>query len=171
MHSISKCAVVALMAMSSVCASAKLTNDQIFSRPVNSEVYGQQQWVLKNGSELRETAEAVGQALAGLKPSYVSGLIYLEQQTEVNDDMIADWNTIRSKVLATVSNAKFDVEISMNPNPSGGKEPFTNASAVVAKLKELNTQLSPDGFWFDFYSDAQKSHPDWIQAAIKYAHS
>ncbi len=152
-----------------------LTTLQIFSRAVLSRGYEQNQYVLRQPSRTgpdRETPAEVGEALAGLKPTYVSGSIYLENGTTVNPAMIAYWQTIRTAVLAKSPNAKFDVEISLNPNPPAPKKPFASAAALVAMMTKVDTQLHPDAWWFDFYAPgALNAHPDWISAAVAYAHS
>ena len=127
-----------------------LTTLQIFSRAVLSRGYEQNQYVLRQPSRTgpdRETPAEVGEALAGLKPTYVSGSIYLENGTTVNPAMIAYWQTIRTAVLAKSPNAKFDVEISLNPNPPAPKKPFASAAALVAMMTKVDTQLHPDAWW------------------------
>lgn len=152
---------------------ATLTTAQIFSRPVLSRGYEQNSWVMKtsDGTGERETAASVGAALAGLKPTYVSGLIYLQNITTVTQSMIDDWNTIRTAVLAQNPNARFDVEISLNPAPPAPNEPFASPDALVAKMTTVDSELHPDAWWFDFYSDEENAAPDVIAAAVSYAHS
>jgi hypothetical protein len=154
-------------------AQTPLTPAQIFSRPVLSRGYEQNNWVLTNsgGTGDRETAAAVGAALAALKPTYVSGLIYLENITTVSQTMIDDWSTIRAAVLAQNPNAKFDVEISLNPAPPAPNEPFASPAALVAKMTTVDSELHPDAWWFDFYSNEEDAAPDVIAAAVSYAHS
>ena len=163
----------ALTACVFIGRAAAVSNQEVFARPLITRAYEQTQWTLQNanGSGLREESQSVGEALAGLQPSYISGLIYLEQQTELTDQMIDDWNTIRSIVHSTVSGARLDVEISLNPDPPSPKTPFASADAVRAKMESIHATLNNGGWWFDFYSQAQQAHPDWIAAAVEYAHS
>ena len=104
----------------------------IFRRPVISRAYEGTSWTTAN-----ETADSYAAALAGVKPSYVSGLIYVNNGQSVTAQMISDYNTIRSAVLALNPNAKFDVEVSLNPNPPSPNTPYANAAAVVAKMTTL----------------------------------
>jgi hypothetical protein len=152
---------------------AGLSLADIFKRALISRAYEQHIWVLRDpdGGADREDAAAVAAALAGLRPSYISGLVYLENGTTVTQRMIDDYGVIRAAARAANANAKLDVEISLNPSPPSPKEPFADASALVAQMTVIDCQLHPDAWMFDFYSDAQKVHPDWVAAAIAYAHA
>jgi len=145
----------------------------VFKRALISRAYEQQQWVLRDpvSGTSREKIAAVATALAGLRPSYVSGLIYLQNGTVVTQNMIDDYAAIRTAVRAANANAKLDVEISLNPKPPTPKLPFASAAALVAEMTAVDCQLHPDAWMFDFYSDAQKVNPGWIVAAIAYAHA
>ena len=149
-----------------------LSNAEIFQLPVLSRAYEQNDWVLRqlNSSEVRETASNVGAVIAEIKPSYVSGLVYVQCETNVTDNMVEDWNTIRSAVRACNPDARFDIEISLNPEPPT-KLPFSSADSLRNKMAYLDGLFQPDGWWFDFYSTAQVQRPEWITAAVEYAHS
>lgn len=144
----------------------------IFSRTLISRAYEGDTWVMHDpaGGSDRETPSSYAAAAAGMNPSYVSGLIYLHYGQSVTQQMANDYATIRNAVLAVNPAAKFDVEISLNPNPPDG-DPFPNAAAVTAMMTTLDCQLHPDIWFFDFYSTAYKSQPAWVTAAINYAHS
>ena len=138
----------------------------IFTRSVISRAYEGTSWTTAD-----ETVGSYAAALAGVKPSYVSGLIYVNNSQSVTAQMISDYYTIRSAVLAANPNAKFDVEVSLNPNPPSPNTPYANAAAVVSKMTTLDAQLHPDIWNFDFWSDAFNSDPDWVAAAVAYAHT
>lgn len=38
-------------------------------------------------------------------------------------------------------------------------------------MKAINTKIKIDGWWFDFLSQAQAAKPEWVAAAVSYAHS
>jgi hypothetical protein len=145
----------------------------VFKRALISRAYEQNAWVLRDpdGGADREDAGSVAVALAGLRPSYISGLIYLENGTTVTARMIDDYGTIRAAARAANANVKLDVEISLNPSPPAPKQPFSDAAALVAQMAAVDCQLHPDSWMFDFYSDAEKVHPDWVVAALAYAHA
>ena len=154
---------------SASCGSTSTTATStcaIFGRSVISRAYEGTSWTTAD-----ETAGSYAAALARVKPSYVSGLIYVNNSQSVTAQMISDYNTIRSAVLAVNPNAKFDVEVSLNPNPPSPNTPYANSAAVVAKMTTLDAQLHPDIWNFDFWSDAFNSDPDWVAAAVAYAHA
>ena len=85
---------------------------------------------------------------------------------------IDDYNTVRDVILAKSPNAKFDVELNLDPNATAQTQtPYTSGSNVVSHLKYINSVIDVDGFFFDFYSNAQKFAPDWVVDVITYAHS
>lgn len=124
-----------------------------------------------SGGADRETVSSYAAAIAGVKPTYVSGLIYVRNGQTVTEQMANDYNTIRNTVLAVNPSAKFDVEISLNPNPPSPNQPFANAAAVVDMMTTIDGLLHPDIWYFDFYSDAYTANPDWVAAAVAYAHA
>lgn len=82
-----------------------------------------------------------------------------------------DFNTIRNTVHASTPDARFDVIISLNPKPNPKKGVWSNGAALVDYMAQIDSQLKLDGWWFDFYSSAQKKKPEWIVAAAEYAHN
>ena len=145
----------------------ELTTAGIFRRPVLSRAYEQRAWVMQD----RESVATMANALAELHPTYVSGLVYVKNGTEVTQEMIDNYQAIKTAVLGNYPNAKFDLEISLNPNPPSPALPFENANALVQFMEALDNQFHPDAWNFDFYSNARQQHPDWIQAAVRYAHA
>ena len=170
-------AVSPALAADAPCTTAppKTTDTKavIFHRAMISRAYEGSSWVMKdpNGGADRETPSSYAADAAAMNPSFMSGLIYLHYGQTVSQTMQDDYNTIRNAVLAQNAHAKFDVEISLNPNPPSGTNPFPNAAAVTAMMTTLDCQLHPDIWFLDFYSDAYKSQPTWVTAAINYAHS
>jgi hypothetical protein len=145
----------------------------VFARALISRAYEQQRWVMRdpNGGANRQDASSAAAALAGLRPSYISGLVYLQNGTVVTQGMADDFRTIRAAARAANPDVRIDVEISLNPSPPPPKLPFASADALVAQMAVVDCQLHPDAWIFDFYSNAQQVHPDWIVAAIGYAHA
>jgi len=166
------CGGVTLPATSTT-TTASVPTSKIFKRSVISRAYEGTAWTMNSstGGAERETVTSYAAALAGIQPSYVSGLIYVHNGQLVTAQMISDYNTIRNAVLAANPSAKFDVEVSLNPAPTAPIQPFANAAAVVAEMTTLDSQLHPDIWNFDFYSDAYNSDPDWVAAAVAYAHT
>jgi hypothetical protein len=153
--------------------AAALPIGEVFRRAVIARAYEQQWWVMRDpdgGGDLQDASSA-GAALAGLRPSYISGLIYLQNGTVITQRMADDYGTIRAAARAANPKVELDVEISLNPSPPAPKLPFASAAALVAQMASIDCQLHPDAWIFDFYSDAESVHPDWVAAAIGYAHA
>jgi hypothetical protein len=147
----------------------------IFAHPVISRLYQDKAYVQKSqikGNPDLETVAQYAAAVAGYNPSFVDGLIYLNNSDVTSGaptaQMIADFNTVRGAVLAINPNAKFSIEISLNPAQSN---PYASPAALVALMTTLNADFQPDAWDFDFYSNAETSDPDWITQAIAYAHA
>lgn len=83
---------------------------------------------------------------------------------------INDFDTVRSTVLTTSPNAKFDVMIRLNPYRTENRTVFANASSLVSFMEEVDSQLKLDGWWFDDWYVAYEQKPDWVAAALQYAH-
>lgn len=147
-----------------------MATSTVFERAVISRLYEGNAYTEKTqgGGPYRETVDQYAAALAGLTPSYVSGLIYLNNSQTATTQMISDFNTVRNAVLAVNPNAKFDVELSLNPAQA---KPYANPAALVAVMTTLDAQFHPDAWNFDFWSDALNSKPGWVTAAVAYAHA
>jgi hypothetical protein len=146
----------------------------IFAHPVISRLYQNKAYTEKSqtGGPVLETVDQYAAAVAGYNPSFVDGLIYLNNSDVIagapTAQMIADFNTVRNAVRAINPNARFSIEISLNP---AQPQPYASPAALVAQMTTLNADFQPDAWDFDFYSNAQSSDPDWITAAIAYAHA
>src|SRR5262249_51855549 len=86
--------------------------------------------------------------------------------TVLTDQIIADYNTVRSIVRKVSPSCNFDFAISLNPKQS---MPFTDGAALTAKMAQIDAALHPDIWLFDFYDTLQKADPSIVQAAIAYA--
>ncbi|KAJ1333219.1 hypothetical protein MN608_03209 [Microdochium nivale] len=161
--------------------AANATLAEIFQRPVFSRVWQYHYYTLESddGSNaagdddrrsLRVDIAAVAAAIAGLKPTYVSSTVRLTYGINLTDAMISDFNTIRTAVLAVSPNAKFDVELNLDPSPLSKLKRWPSAEAITAKMSDIDAVLRPDGWWFDFYSGAARREPGWITAINTYAH-
>jgi len=121
-------------------------------------MYQQQRWI--DGSE---SASAIGSSLAILHPSLVSELIRLSAGTNLTQQMIQDYDTVRSIVLQSNPNCEFDIALNMND--------YGTAQSVVSEMQYVNSQITVEGFMFDFMGPAYLANPAPTLAAIQYAHS
>ena len=130
----------------------------LLDRVVVSKMYQQQRWI--DGSE---TAATIGDALAMLKPTLVSELIRLSAGVSFTPQMIQNYNTVRSIVLQSDPGCEFDIALNMDD--------YGNASSVTSEMAYINSQITVEGFMFDFMGPAYSANPAPTLAAIQYAHS
>ena len=127
------------------------------TRIVAARAYQHGTWVVPG-----ETPDTVGQALASLKPTLVSGLIRYEPTEAVSEHEVDAWEKIRARVLAAVPDAHFGVEL----NALAYKTP----EQVEQQMSAIRSKLDNDGWFFDFFTSAYKQRPEVVEAAIKSAH-
>jgi hypothetical protein len=109
-----------------------------------------------------DTPAQVGNAIAALTPSFVSGLIRLEANASVTPAMIASYNTVRGIVLAANPNAKFDIWFRAD------KIGCTKVAAMVAAMQGVLTSgIRVDAFSFDDLSCVSASG---LQQLVAFAH-
>jgi hypothetical protein len=130
------------------------SNAQVFKRVISAQIYYNSQWIL-NG----DTIDKITTIFDTLQPTYISGLIYLNESKKIETIHIQAFQAIR-KILP---NTKLD--ITLNPNQ------YKKAEDLVAKMKSINAQIKPDIWYLDFSADAYKVSPKHLSEAIEYAHS
>jgi hypothetical protein len=119
-------------------------------------------------SVFRVTPDQYGDSIGQLKPTYVSGLVYIDAAAFVTTEAQALYNDIRTKVWGTYGDpgALFDVEISLTVDKTGKR--YT-AVTLNEAMNRINCQLHPDAWFLDFYSDAEKKDPELVTTAIQFA--
>ena len=89
-----------------------------------------------------ETASTVGTAIAGMKPTYVSGLIRTDHaNVTLPSNVVSDYEAIRNLVLAAVPKASFDIVIRT--------EEYTTAAEIAADMNALVPQIPFESFYLD----------------------
>jgi hypothetical protein len=132
--------------------------DKMMMRTVMARVFHKNTWTLYGLD-----AAYVGDNLAKLNPTYISGLLFLDDQTALSDKHIQAYNTIREKVLQQNPQCKFDVVL--NPRQ------YKKTEDLLARMEEINRKIKVDIWFFDFYKAAYKDDYKTVKAAIEYAHS
>jgi hypothetical protein len=110
----------------------------------------------------KETAADIGDALAPLEPTWVTGLIRLRIRDTVSDTEVSDYNTIRDAVRAKSPNAEFDVELNALD--------YDTPEEVEDKMRDVREAVHNDGWFFDFFTPAYDKRPEVVRAAITEAH-
>lgn len=115
-------------------------------------------WTLSN-----ETPATVGNALAKLHPTYVSGLIEVNPTKGFTAQEVYDYNTIRNTVLKTDPSAKFDVWLDASQ--------YNTSALIVNEMNYVLTNIHVDIWFFQSYGQAYLSYPSVINASISFAHA
>jgi hypothetical protein len=131
-----------------------------FDRVAHARVYQQHHWTLPN-----RDADYVGEHLAKLRPTYVTGLVRLE--TPSRDpadyaDQAAAYDRIRTIVRRESPNARFDIVLNMLPKQYGSPQEIRRSMTFLDDL------FQPDGWFFDFLDNGKE---EVIAAAVQYAKS
>jgi hypothetical protein len=140
-----------------VSAQSVVPIDTTLKRVVSARVFYQNIWTVSN-----ETVETVAQTLAHLQPTYISGLIYLDDKTVLSDKHIQAYRAIQKAVQALRPICKLD--ITLNPNH------YKKSEDLIAKMQAINAQLKPDIWYLDFAAGAYTANDKIVQAAIDFAH-
>lgn len=110
-------------------------------------------------------------ALASLDPTYVSGLLRLDQDEELTHEEVETYRAVRRCIREKVTKhpVRFDVVLNAkqyaDPDiySTGGK----GSDALRARLKGLEDELAPDLYFFDFYTiPFADDSKDWHKGAI-----
>lgn len=126
-------------------------------RVVSARVYHNNNWTLGE-----QSPSEVGQVLASLQPTYVSGLIYLDARFSVKEAQMKALKTIQSTIKAQSPYCKFDFTI--NPNQ------FKKPEEMVARMQALDKALDIDIWYLDFVEAEYNTKASVVEAAIAYAH-
>jgi hypothetical protein len=109
-----------------------------------------------------QTPADVGKALAGLEPTWVTGVIRLRISDVPTSEEVSGYETIRDAVHEKAADAEFGVELNALD--------YTTPSAVTDKMSEVRGKLDNDGWFFDFFTPAYDKRPAVVEAAIADAH-
>ena len=109
-----------------------------------------------------QTPKSIGDALAGLEPTWVTGLVRLENEQFPTKDEVAAYDEIRDAVRAKAPDAEFDVELNALE--------FKTADELTGQMDKLREEYDNDGWFFDFFTPAYKARPEVVDAAIANAH-
>ena len=109
-----------------------------------------------------ESPKSIGDALAGLEPTWVTGLVRFEAGQSAKEKTIDGYDAIRAAVRAKAPDSEFDVELNALE--------FTRPDEVTSQMDELREDFGNDGWFFDFFTPAYKLRPEVVDAAIENAH-
>lgn len=158
-------AVVTLASLASVGAGAGAgapagseAFSQQLSRIVSARVHHTRISTVRNSN-----ARRIGRSLAGLHPSWVTGLIRYAKGQHPNHAEVRAWSQITRIVRTASPQAQFDVVLNAKQYRNGGE--------LQRMMARVRTELGNDGWFFDFLSVAHRKRPRMIRAAIASAHA
>ena len=140
--------------------------NQMMKRVVIGRLYQKRDWTLRNaGTTNAERIEYVCTNLVKLRPTYVSGLIRLDDDAPLTADQIAVYTGVR----ACLPNAKFDVVLNAEhyTDPTRHANGREAQSALEARARELKNTLHADVVFFDYFnSPYNDEHKGWYRDAL-----
>jgi len=153
-------------------------------RVVIARMYQTGNWTIHAAKDysLERKIDYVCEALAYLKPSYVSGLVRLDwnEPPEKLAEQAKVFDGIRTCVRHKVDkNVKFDVALNAlhytDPTqPSPAEDAQTGTDLLLKRLDSAQAAFHPDGWYFDFYASPYKngSHRfhEPLENGIKWIH-
>jgi hypothetical protein len=139
---------------------------QLMKRVVIGRLYQKKDWTLPNvGPTPPERITYVCNVLAKVNPTYVSGLIRLDDDAPLTAEQIAVFNGIRD----CLPNAKFDVVLNAEhyTDPKRHANGQQARDALKARAQEIKSQLHADIIFFDFFnSPYNANHDSWYRDAL-----
>lgn len=134
------------------------TFPQKMSRILSARVHHTRLSVVRNTN-----ARRIGRSLAGLHPTWVSGLIrYAKGQHPIRREVRA-WREITRIVKTANPGAGFDVTLNAKQ--------YRDGDDVLRMMHRVRSKLNNDGWFFDFWSNAYEKRPRMVRAAIASAHA
>jgi hypothetical protein len=138
----------------------------LLHRVVLGRVFQKKDWTLKNaGATPTERINYVCNVLQKLDPTYVSGLIRLDDDAPLQPDQITIFNGIRQ----CLPNAKFDVVLNAEhyTDPKLHDTGKHALDALQARADEIKNTLHADIVFFDFFSSPyNEDHAGWYRDAL-----
>ena len=131
--------------------------------PSQSRIISARVWHTRIATVPNTNSRRLGRALAGLRPTWVTGLLRYARNQYPHRDEIRAWRQIRRIVHTSSPSAQFDVVLNAMQ--------YRTPAAIRMTMRRLRAKLGPEGWFFDFYSQAYRKHPRMIRAAINSAHA
>lgn len=128
------------------------------SRIVSARVHHTRIAVVRNSN-----ARRIGQSLASLRPSWVTGMIRYAKGQHPTSAEIRAWHVITEIVRAASPTVQFDVTLNAKQ--------YRNGHEIQRMMHRIRTRINNDGWFFDFYSKAFRKRSRMIRAAIASAHA
>lgn len=151
-----------------------------FRRVVMGRIYQHDAWTLPAADTYRPDLYStvferrvayVCDTYAALDPTYVSGLVRLDEDETVDGERIETFKAVRNCIRQRTTGhaVRFDVVLNalQYSDPDTVPSAARGAAMLEERLAEVNAKLSPDFVFFDFYTVPFNRHDkDWYSSAI-----
>jgi hypothetical protein len=128
------------------------------SRIVSARVHHGRIATVRNANSVQ-----IGNALASLRPTWVSGLIRYRKGQRPNRAEVRAWGIITGIVRAASPAAEFDVTLNVRQ--------YRNGKQIRQMMQSVRSRLGNDGWFLDFLSRTFHKRPRMVRAAIADAHA
>jgi hypothetical protein len=130
---------------------------RVLRRVVHARLYQHDEWTLD-----AQTPETAAAAIAGLRPTWVAGLVRLDADEAVLPAQVAAFDLVRERVRETSPDAHFDLVLNA--------QHYETPERITARMSELYDLFHNDVWFFDFWTPAHRERPEVVRAAIRWAH-
>ena len=144
----------------------------LFRRVVLGRVYQKADWTLPHaGATAAERVAYACSVIVPLRPSYVSGLVRLDDDSLLTADQIAVFTGIRQCVKAANPRAKLDVVLNAEHYTDDARHESGLAALAALKQRAAEVQqvLGAEIIFFDFFSSPYNdspAHAGWYEDAL-----
>lgn len=163
--------------------------ERTLERVVIARMYQRNHWVIAgvDPSDRQAAAQYVCDAIAPLRPTYVSGLVRLNAEDEISEEQEDMFRRVRRCILERSPHehrVRFDVVLNALHYTDGTPEEGGHLTAeqlrerLRARRRSIEDRLEPDGYFFDFFSqpwvrddgDEGPYRPDVLEREIERMH-
>ncbi len=132
----------------------------IFQRVIQARLFQSGTWTLGDTSQTTTTA---ARTLSSLQPTFLPGVLRLPDHGELSDAEIEAFSAVRTTVLSSSKNCRFDVLI------NAGEE--QSSEIFLQRMKEFNVRLHPDSWTFYVSPETRVVSPNVFEDGIAEAHA
>ncbi len=138
----------------------KVDNKEIFRRVIQARLFHQGSWTLPGSSQ---TPLSIGRSLASLHPTFLTGLVRVQDYGGITNADVEAFKAVRSVVLTENRECLFDMVV------NAGDESF--GSVFIEHLKQINAKVRPDAWTFLVRPNDKNVNALVLAKGVAYAHS
>ncbi|KAI8810740.1 hypothetical protein BJ742DRAFT_799973 [Cladochytrium replicatum] len=142
----------------------------MFNRVVHARIYRNGNYTLQKGGQVVVSIQQVARSLSMLKPTYVRGLIRLDNNDDLSPGMIRDFITVRQAVITGSPSCKFDIELEALQFSFGDGKAIKDKLQMIWDAMRLNPGFQIDAIFFDHWNQAFADSPIAMLVATFFIH-